>query len=124
MGDSILHIRCGSDIRYALGRSELAGEFRSWGDPLCFGPVTSASATARREQRRIFLSTQWGTSEDEIDRRLELDNATLRELDRYDQVVLWFEHDPYDQLILADFLSRAPEHHGLQLICIDSFDGI
>jgi Domain of unknown function (DUF1835) len=40
----------------------------------------------------------------------------------YERVVLWFEHDPHDQLVLARLLSVLAEHTlpaALELICID-----
>src|SRR3546814_1970822 len=47
--------------------------------------------------------------------------------ERYHRVVLWFEHDPYDQLVLARILAHYAEHPRpaeLELICIDRFPPI
>ena len=46
----------------------------------------------------------------------------------YDELVLWYEHDLFDQLNLIQLLSRigqesASDHSLVSLICIDRFPG-
>jgi hypothetical protein len=54
--------------------------------------------------------------------RLRGEERRLLAAHRYDRVVLWFEHDSYDQLILARCLAcfaDGPRPARLELICAD-----
>jgi hypothetical protein len=42
----------------------------------------------------------------------------------YDEVVLWFEHDLFDQLLLIRALDALHDQSNLSLICIDRFPGV
>jgi hypothetical protein len=44
--------------------------------------------------------------------------------DEYDEVVFWFEHDLYDQLLLIRALDLVHERQNVSLICIDRFPGV
>lgn len=116
-----VHVRCGSDIRAALRRAGFVGPFLEFSDPVCIGPVPAGGSLAAI--RAAFLSACTGQPAAELEARLARELAALRRLDRFERAVLWFEHDSYDQLVLARILAelaglpRLPE---LSLICIDS----
>ena len=61
-------------------------------------------------------------------RDFELRNEHLRAASRYDEAVLWFEHDLLDQLQIVQILnligSGFAKPHTLSMICIDRFDGV
>jgi hypothetical protein len=42
----------------------------------------------------------------------------------YDEVVFWFEHDLFDQLLLIRALDALQEQQNVSLICIDRFPGV
>jgi hypothetical protein len=44
--------------------------------------------------------------------------------DEYEEVVLWFEHDLYDQLLLVRALDLMRDRTNVSLICIDRFPGV
>jgi hypothetical protein len=44
--------------------------------------------------------------------------------DEYDEVVFWFEHDLYDQLLLIRALDLVHDRTNVSLICIDRFPGV
>jgi hypothetical protein len=78
--------------------------------------------------RAAFISEAYGITLKDARNRLEREYSQLYSSAQYERVVLWFEHDSYDQLVLAYVL-----HHfwtiqsfpkRLELICIDSFPGI
>src|SRR5206468_3010097 len=52
----------------------------------------------------------------------------LEALNEQEEVVLWFEHDLYDQTMLVylldRFISRRRKYARLHLLCIDSFMGV
>ncbi|MCW2248458.1 hypothetical protein M2352_004118 [Azospirillum fermentarium] len=103
-----LHIRCGSDIRERLRDAGLAGDFLEYANPFCQGPVTDGPDFLDR--RAAFLAVSYGPalglSAADLRTRLEREEAGLAAANTYDRVVLWFEHDGYDQLILARCLER------------------
>lgn len=120
-----LHVRCGSDIRAALRQAGFAGAFQEFADPYCQGPVRNTGNLI--ELRAGFLAACTGRAQTVLADRLRRELAGLRKAARFDRVVLWFEHDSHDQLILARILAELadlPATVELSLICIDSFPGV
>ncbi len=107
-----LHIRCGSDIRQGLQQAGFGGEFLEYSNPLCQGPVTADPDWL--ERRADFVAVAYGQgvglARGEILERLRGEEEGLAAAHRYQRVVLWFEHDSYDQLILARCLAHFAQH--------------
>jgi len=99
-----------------------------WADILHAGPVSPASGTpAWRETRARYLAaTGYGSYADAL-RRYERWDEQVASYEDYDQVVLWFEHDLFDQLLLVrhlDWFSRRElGRTTLRLICIGAYPG-
>nr|WP_281392801.1 DUF1835 domain-containing protein [Roseospira goensis] len=101
-----MHVRCGSDILEALAQAGFQGDYLEISDPLVQGPVPALrSLDAYHDTRATFIATAYGVPEAKARSRLAEQWAALLAADRYDRVVLWFEHDAYDQLILARVLA-------------------
>ncbi|MCR9220436.1 MAG: DUF1835 domain-containing protein [Alphaproteobacteria bacterium] len=102
-----LHIRCGSDIRDGLAEAGVPGDFLEWSDPLCRGPAPAGlDRRALIAQRAGWIASAWDEDRDAVAARLTAADAALEGLGAYDRVLLWFEHDPYDQLCLLGLLER------------------
>ncbi|WP_428490831.1 DUF1835 domain-containing protein [Rhodopila sp.] len=121
---STLHIRCGSDIRDSLRQAGFAGDFLEYADPVCQGPVPDQPNLT--DIRAKFLADAYGSfsgkTEGQIAADLRDGEIRLAAAHRYQRVVLWFEHDSFDQMILARCLSCLALHPlpgCLELICID-----
>ena len=119
-----LHIRCGSDIRDTLRAAGFTGDFLEFGDIICQGPVPDTSDLL--EHRARFLAETcggfMGFTAAQLLARLQDDEQRLDAARERDRVVLWFEHDSHDQLILARVLARfadGPLPGRFELICID-----
>src|SRR4051812_6590482 len=125
-----LHIRCGSDIQAALREAGFAGDFLEHATPYCLGPVVPGPEHHARMAR--FLAD---TFPDALGRGLDYE-TTLADLERrdtrlrhsadYARVVLWMEHDSWDQLVLVRLLAhyaRAPRPRALELIGVNEFPG-
>ena len=123
-----LHIRCGSDIRSRLAEAGFIGDFLEYSDALCQGPVVDDPSWVDR--RADFLASAYGPAvgrtRQEIAEGLaraeaELQTAALR----YDRVVLWFEHDGYDQIILSRCLAQCAETPmpRLDMVTLEHFPG-
>jgi len=111
-GMTTLHIRCGSDIAPTLRAAGFLGDFLEYSDPLCQGPVCDGADWLDR--RASFLAGSFGAltgqSHQQIATKLRLAEDGLRAAaGRYQRIVLWFEHDTYDQLILARCLAQFAE---------------
>ncbi len=127
-GMATLHIRCGSDIGPTLQEAGFVGDFLEYADPLCQGPVIDAPGWL--DQRAAFLAESYGVatgrSRQQIAETLALAEERLQAAAaRYQRVVLWFEHDTYDQLILARCLAQFAETPParLELISPDRYPG-
>lgn len=103
-----LHVRCGSDLKPLLREAGFAGDYLEESDPLCQGPVLADDDWLTH--RAAFLTAAYGAylgrERNEIAAGLSRADDDLRtSARRYERVVLWFEHDSYDQLILARCLA-------------------
>ena len=121
MGD-LLNIRCGDDIRDRLAHL-VGGDFLSDADPITQGPVPDLPSDELREVRAGFLHEAYGIELGWARERLAGADAALAGAVAYDQVVLWFEHDAYDQLILVRVLDQLGDLRNLALMSIDDFPG-
>lgn len=119
----MLHITNGDSAGGSLRESGLAGDVLPWRDMLHAGPVPAGlDLDALRPIRARFLAEDAGLLYDDVLAALEARDAALAGSDAHDEVVLWFEHDLYDQLqllqILDWFAGRDSGAARLSLICI------
>ena len=101
-----VHLRCGSDIRDGLVEAGFGGEFLEFADPMCRGPLPDAPLSEYLAVRGAWIAETWGGSAPDARKRLTDEYAALARASERERLVLWFEHDPYDQLILARVLAE------------------
>lgn len=125
-----LHIRCGSDIRQTLVEAGFAGDFLEHGIPYCLGPVTTGPdryALMARFLVDTFPDAHGGlVYERELEGLQRGEQRLHRTTDHYERVVLWMEHDSWDQLVLVRLLAHyanAKRPRVLELISADEFPG-
>ena len=98
-------------------------------DPLHEGPAPAVDGDAWYDLRARFLSNGDARFED-IKAQLAAWDRAILDGARAGSVVLWFEHDLFDQLQLIRTLDvigrpeRAALHSKASLICIDRFPGV
>ena len=127
----ILHIVNGDSTREGLERSSIPGTFCSWSDVLHEGPApASASPEEWRRIRVAHLVSEGYGSPSDIENQYAREDAALERWRDHDEVVLWFEHDLYDQLILIKHLAWLGAHGAsatvrpkLSLVCDDTYLG-
>jgi hypothetical protein len=120
MSPRLLHLTNGTAINPPIREAGIDGLIVSWDDVLHEGPVPAGLNAAALRQRRVeFLaSCGWGRT-DAIERSMAqrdealvtaigADGANTAALGRVDEIVLWFEHDLYDQLQVLQILDRVP----------------
>lgn len=126
---STLHIRCGSDLEQSLQKAGFEGDYLAFTDPFCQGPVQSLTNRSEYIERRAgFMATAYQMDLAVVRDRLRREYHHLQASHGYSRIVLWFEHDSYDQLSLSYLLHffryELGDTQKLELICIDSFPGI
>ena len=109
----------------------IAGQIVPWDDVLHEGPVRAGlNVVAMREVRADFLAgCGWG-SRDEIARSLAARDDAVEAASggvklhahHVDEIVLWLEHDLYDQLQLLQILDRLPIDGGPALTAVPGDD--
>jgi hypothetical protein len=119
------HVRCGTDIRDELARAGLTGEFLEFFDAYCQGPVPRDGDLLAIRAR--FAASAYDlpltAARADLARQMEALEASRSQ----HRVVLWFEHDTFDQLILARILAFYAEHgvpRRLELVQVRSFPGV
>lgn len=125
----MIHIRCGNDMRPAFEASGLPGDYVVCADPLCEGPTPAdTEGAAWRGVRAGFACEAYGVTLEKAEQFLSEQEAGLARAEAADEVVLWFEHDIFDQIILISLLERFARQRAriakLTLICIDSYPGV
>jgi len=127
-GKRTLHIRCGHDIMHKLAMAGFVGDFLPFPDPYVMGPVPKTTNLEEFIAIRAQYLSRWTGSTESAQSRLTDEYAALRQAQNYDRVVIWCEHDSYDQLILARLLDffqdRTNRPAEIKLIAISDFPGV
>jgi len=143
-----LHIRCGTDLSSTLPAGGFSGDFLEYSDPYGQGPIIQNDDFIKIRakylhesydplfEKKLDDSRADKTLSDTVS-YLETADARLKQAaQQYERVVLWFEHDGYDQLILAKLLAYFAENTAnekvppekelpekLELVSINHFPG-
>jgi len=80
------------------------GRFVSWDDILHEGPTPLLSGDEWLRVRAAYLASAGYGDAAEMLRDFKVKDDALEQLDGEDEVVFWFEHDLYDQLLLVRHL--------------------
>lgn len=123
----MLHVTNGDSAAQGMRAAGIEGEILPWRDVLHDGPVPAGlSLTELGNGRADFLATVFGDAI-ELRRELAARDAVLQNFGAHDEVVLWFEHDLYDMLQLAqilDFFASADlGATRFSMICGDEYLG-
>lgn len=120
----MLHVTNGSVMVTRLHDLGLPGQALPWDDVLHEGPVRAGldHATLRGE-RAAYLSSAGFDSADFIERSLVARDTALAASLEEDEVVLWFEHDLYDQLHLLQILDRLDHPRTTAVLADDYLSG-
>jgi hypothetical protein len=98
----------------------VAGAFLPWRDVLHEGPVRAGLSLEQlsRERARFIAAAGWGEAS-EVLRQFEQRDRAYRAAGQHDEIVLWFEHDLYDQLQLVQVLDGLADLRGppLSIVC-------
>jgi hypothetical protein len=126
----VLHVLNGDSTRLSLERSRVGGTFAVWADALHDGPVPGPDTAAddwRRVRARYHAHAGHTDFAGALERMRAWD-AGLAAYRHHDEVVIWCEHDVFDQLLLIrhlDWFGRQdPPPAAMSLICIGEYPGM
>ena len=132
----MLHVTNGDCTVEIMRQAYVVGDIIPWRDVLHEGPVPALPPAELRPLRAAHLATMGplpraerssplrsGAAEVEADLRAR-DERLEAAVNAGERVVLWFEHDLYDQLQLLQILAGLPDRAvGVELICVGTFPG-
>ena len=126
--EKILNITNGDSAVAIMRRAGIGGEFLPWRDVLHEGPVPAGLSLEQlsRVRAQFITGRNWGTA-GEIGRSFAARDNLLKSSPQFTKIILWFEHDLYDQLQILqvlDWFSNHPlEGIELSIICTDNYLG-
>ena len=105
-----LHITNGDGALYLLKKAGIVGTHVAWRDALNEGPVPGGLSLAETSALRSrYLAGRGYGNPIKLIHDFERRDASIARADDFDEVVLWFEHDLYDQLQLLQILTALEE---------------
>lgn len=128
-GAKVLHIVNGDSVADKLRQGVVQGDILVWREVYPEGPVfVNPAEHASRTLRAQYLEKAMGIPNEEFIRISEEQEKKLAEFHQYEEIVLWFEHDLFDQTMLGFLLhwfARQPlGRTKLSLLCIGAYPGI
>jgi Domain of unknown function (DUF1835) len=124
-----LHVTNGDVAAELIRLAGVSGEVTVTADVLHEGPAPSGLPPERwRKVRARYLAESGYDDYDSCLAALTRWDRTLEDYHSYEEVILWFEHDLFDQLLLIrvldGFAGRNLGGTELSLICIGDFPGV
>ncbi len=122
-----LHVANGHCTTRLIEAAGLPGSTSIWADALHDGPVPNVSDDRLIRVRAEFIADGLDVSADDVEADLKQWRAIVDNDDAYDELVLWFEHDLFDQLNLIQLLTRIGRDRRIRrratLVSINSYPG-
>lgn len=104
----MLHVTNGDHAAEAIRAAGVPGSILPWRDVLHEGPVPAGLALAELSRVRAeFIASRGWASPADAERSFRERDEALAAARTEDEIVLWFEHDLYDQLQLIQVLDEA-----------------
>src|SRR5688500_6528448 len=104
--ERIVHVCNGDATADQLSLADLPGDIRVWADALDIGPVLPVSDHEFYKARgELWAAKGYGSAADNAQKVADWDKA-FDEAAGADELILWYEHDLFDQLALIRLLAR------------------
>lgn len=124
----MLHITNGDSVVGTFRQVRFPGTYLSWRDVLHDGPVPqTATLSELSDIRAQTLAGFDGSDYEEMRAGFAARDKVLEDSGKHEEIVLWFEHDLYDQLQLLQLLDWFGSNGNggrLSLIQINSYPGV
>jgi Domain of unknown function (DUF1835) len=119
--ERIVHVCNGDSTADTLSLADLPGEIRVWADALDQGPLLAVGDAEHYRARGEFWASRGGSAADHAQQLANWDKG-VDEAAAADELILWFEHDLFDQLALVRLLSRLSRRGLPKTLTIVSID--
>lgn len=120
-----LHILNGDATLAVFKQTAFEGDILVWREILAEGPVAHSDLWTTRAK---WISSTFDETEANYQKNVLEEVKQLKNIEIYDEVILWFEYDLVCQINLIYILSVLSEINApnlsIQLICPDRFEGI
>jgi hypothetical protein len=121
-----LHVANGTSTTGLIAAAGIPGTLSVWCDPLYEGPVPAGLGDGEMLHVRARFLSGPEHPQSEVASDLQRWRSVISD-GAYDELVLWYEHDLFDQLNLIQLLTWIGNHghvsKPISLICIGSFPG-
>lgn len=129
MSVNTLHVTNGDSVLHTWKKAGLLGTHLAWRDVLHEGPVPgNLPLDALSRVRADYLAARGLGNAIRLHRDFEKRDAIIRRAAEFEEIVLWFEHDLYDQLHLLQILAVLEDQGigagAVQLIQSDQYLGM
>ena len=119
--ERLVHVCNGDSTADSLSLADLPGEIRVWADSLDQGPVLPVGDAEHYKVRGEFWATRGRNAADSA-QQLATWDKDFDEAAGAEELILWFEHDLFDQLALVRLLSRLSRRGLPKTLTIVSID--
>jgi len=120
-----LHITNGQILTDYLTELEIEGDYLTWHEMLCEGPtIAHIDSDEFISVRKNFLKEFYNIELDE--ERFKSELGKLNQVDKYDEIVMWFEYDLFCHINLLGAMSLIHQREiklRLHLVCSGWVDG-
>src|SRR5215467_13232037 len=123
----MLHITNGDSVVGTFRQVRFPGVYLPWRDVLHDGPVPQTATLSELSDVRAQALAGFGAGNYEgIRADFAARDQALESSGKHEEIVLWFEHDLYDQLQLLQLLDWFGSHGSakLSLIQVNSYPGV
>ena len=125
----MLHITNGESVTATFRQVRFPGIYLAWNDVLHDGPVPQTETLHELSDIRAQALAEFGCGDPEkLRASFATRDRTLENFRQHQDVVLWFEHDLYDQLQLLQLLDWFKQQDlgavNLHLIQINAYPGV
>src|SRR5262245_48923420 len=120
--ERIVHVCNGDSTADTLSLADLPGDIRVWADALDQGPVLPVSDDEHYLARGEFWATRGGGTTGDTAQKLAQWDKDFDAAAGADELILWYEHDLFDQLALIRLLARLARRGLPQALTIVSID--
>ena len=124
----ILNIVNGDAVIQIMKTANIDGDFLPWRDFLHDGPVPQNFSLDKLSKIRAHFIYEQGFGKlDELNQSFQERDNILKSYEKYIKIILWFEHDLYDQLqllqVLAWFAENPSRTTSFSIICTENYLG-
>lgn len=127
MNKRILHITNGDSLTELLDEIHLDGDIIVWREMLCEGPTVQEVGTEKFiSVRKKFLLETYGISEVDYEEKFVSQLNKLATIDKYDEIILWFEFDLFCHINMLAAISYLLQHKSkepIYLVCSGRVSG-